>query len=298
MATQLKTNIESIRGMSYHEFIEGKKTDSSLQFQFDPLFTNERIYLKGFGKFLFYFCLFGYMIAPVILVPLVSYKYDNWYLLFGIAFSYFSTYLAIRKKQWQWAAPTLFMCWYWYKTGFHFDDYINFFWLCLLWGGWMYSLAVGYEEEFAKVAILKDPDLFNKLSQSGIIFFMRKTEENKDLSEDWQLYYFKARGALINKENFDIVIEYLDKAIELNPNFAKLYWNRGLANIGLNNFQNAVSDFDKSIQLSPNDGVGYYGKAYANFELGNVEVAKLDYAKANKLGIYKFDQVLSYVGQL
>lgn len=176
MGTQTNSNIESIRGMSYSEFVECKKTDKTLQFQFDPFFNNARIYLKGFGKGLFYSCLFGYMIGPMILVPLIAYKYGNWYLLFGIAFSYFSTFLALRKHQWQWAAPLLLMFFYWYKNGFHLDDYVNFFWLCLLWGGLMYSLAVGYEEELAKVSIFQNPQLFDKLSQDGTIFFMRKTD--------------------------------------------------------------------------------------------------------------------------
>ena len=292
--------IETIKGMSFNEFIESKKTDNTLQFQFDPLFNDERLFLKGFGKVLFNTCLFCYMIAPIILVPTIAYKFDDWYLLFGILFSYFSTYLAIRKKSWQWAAPLLFMLWYWYSNGFHLNDYINFYWLCLFWGGFTYSLAIGYEDEFAKSTILKDPDLFNKLSQNGTIFFMRKVKKTEeiDLTENWEFYYFKARASLIRKDDIETVIEYLDKAIELKPNYAKLYWNRGLANMELKDYKSAVSDFDKSIKISPNDGVGYYGRAYANFELGNAEAARPDYAKAVSLGISKIDQVLDIAGRL
>ena len=292
--------IETIRGMSFNEFIEGKKIDNTLQIQFDPLFNNERLFLKGFGKVLFYTFLFSYMIAPIILVPIIAFNFDDWYLLLGIMFSYFSTYLAIRKKSWQWAAPLLYMLWYWYSNGFHLNDYINFYWLCLFWGGLTYSLAIGYEDEFAKSAILSDPNLFNKLSQNGTIFFMRKVVQSNKInpSEDWELYYLKARTALLSKDNMETVIDFLDKAIDLNPNYAKLYWNRGLANIELKDFERAVLDFDKSINISPNDGVGYYGRAYANFELGNSENARPDYDKAVSLGISKIDQVLDIAGRL
>lgn len=238
------------------------------------------------------------MIAPIILIPFIAYIYNDWYLLFGILFSYVSTFLATKKHNWQWAAPLLFMFYYWFKFGFHIGDHVNFFWLCLLWGNWMYLLAVGYEEEFAKIAILKDPDLFNKLSQQGTIYFLSKSITSYENQINWEFYYFKARAALIKNENLNMVIEYLNKAIELKPNYAKLYWNRGLANTELENFINAVNDFDISIQLSPNDGVGYYGKAFANFKLGNIDSAKIDYAKANDLGIYKLDQVLTQVGSL
>ena len=282
MATQPKNNIESIRGMSYNEFIEGKKVDETLQFQFDPFFSNERIFLKGFGKGLFYTCLFGYMIAPVILVPLIAYKYEDWYLLFGIAFSYASTYLALRKKQWQWAAPLLFMCWYWYKNGFHLDDYINFFWLCLAWGGWMYSLAVGYEEEFAKVAILKNPDLFNKLSQQGTIFFMRKAENPE--TENSELYILMGRTKFESNE-FEAAIKHFDKAIELSPNYGKAYLNRALAKNKLEEYESAISDFDIAIELSPNDGIGYFGRGLSNFGIGDKDAAKVDWMKAGDLGI-------------
>ena len=284
MATQTKNYIESIRGMSYDEFIKGKKTDNTLQFQFDPSFSNERIFLKGLGKSLFYTCLFGYMILPIFLVPLIAYKYDDWYLLFGVAFSYFSTFLALRKQQWQWAAPLLFMFWYWYKNGFHIDDYINFFWLSLLWGGWMYSLAVGYEEEFAKVSILKDPDLFNKLSQQGTIFFMRKTDNPQ--SENSELYILMGRGNFDNNE-FDEAITHFDKAIELSPNYSKAYLNRALAKNEIEDYESAIFDFNMAIELSPKEGVGYFGRGLSNFELGNKEVAKSDWTKAGDLGFTK-----------
>ena len=176
MANSPKDNIEVIHGLTHEEFTEQIKYDKSLQFQFSPFFNDERKFLKGTGKFIFYLCLLAYMIGPLILIPFIAYKFDNWYLLFGILFSYFSTFLATKKKQWQWAAPILFMVWYWYKNGFHINDYVNFFWLCLLWGGFFYSCAVGYEDQYAKIGVLNNPSLFNKLSEERIIIFLKKTQ--------------------------------------------------------------------------------------------------------------------------
>jgi CheY-like chemotaxis protein len=174
MVATTKSNIEILYGLTHEEFIKNVNEDKTLQFQFDPFFNDERKLLKGTGKVFFNLCLIAYIIGPLILIPLTAYKFENWYLLVGILFSYFSTFLATKKKQWQWAAPLLFMFWYWYKNGFHINDYVNFFWLCLLWGGFFYSCAVGYEDQYAKIEVLKDADLFNKLSKQRIIYFMKK----------------------------------------------------------------------------------------------------------------------------
>ena len=287
MAQKKKTNIDSIYGMAFQEYIQAKKSDTTLQFQFEPFFTNQRLFLKGFGKFLFYTFLIGYMISPIFIVPLISYHFDNSYLLFGLIFSYLSTYLAIRKKQWQWAAPLLFIFWYWYKNGFIVEDYITFFWLCLIWGGWMYSISVRCEEEFAKITIQNDSNLFDKLSQKGIILCMRKTE-NVQMESPATLLQMGLREIKVSN-NFENAINYFDKAIKIAPNYTKLYFNRGLAMFSMENFETACLDFDTAIKLSPKDGVGYYGRAFSNFKLGNIEAAKPDYNKAKNLGVNTFE---------
>ena len=173
--TNSKGDVEIIHGMTHAEYIDNIKYDKTLRFEFSALFSNEQIFLKGSGKIIFSICVFAYMIAPLLLVPIFAYKYSNWYLLFGIAFCYLSTFLEMRKIiKFIYAYCIFYLAWYWYDYGFHLDDYGNFFGLCIFWGSSFYYIATIIEDEFAKGEIVKNEELFNKLSEDKIIFFGRK----------------------------------------------------------------------------------------------------------------------------
>lgn len=167
--------IEVLHGITYEDYIEGTKHDGTLQFHFNDLvFTQHRKILKGTPKFICNFFIYAYQIFPLILVAFIAYKYNNWYLLFGILISYFSTFLTSRNIKALWMAPFLFFIWYWYKHGFHLKDYLTFFYLCDVWGGFFYMMATGCEKEYAKNEVLNNPELFNSFSRNGTIYFLRK----------------------------------------------------------------------------------------------------------------------------
>lgn len=84
-------------------------------------------------------------------------------------------------------------------------------------------------------------------------------------------------------EQYKLAIQDYDKAIELNPNFAKAYNNRGKCYFALDKKLKSKSDFDKAIQINP-----YYTEAYSNreqvyFALGEIEKSKSDSEKAKEL---------------
>ena len=261
MAHLNKNEIESIRGMSYEEFVSETATDKTLQFQFDDLVdANQSKYLKGGGKVLFFFCLFCYMFFPVIAISFFAYKYDNWFLLIGIPISYISTFLATRKKYILMAAPLIPMIINWiFFNGFHFSDYATFFYCCALWGGFFYLLAIEYETDFAKTEIMKNPDLFNELSQYGRIFFLRKKigDSNEIGNSEASIMWGRLK---FEQEDFQGAIDAFDKAIELSPNYGKAYLNRALAKDKLKDYDGAISDFDIAIALFPKNGAAYIGR--------------------------------------
>ena len=175
--TDNKKDIEIIHGLTHAEYMENVQHDKTLRFEFSPLFSNEQSFLKGFGKIIFSISTFSYMIAPLILVPIFAYKYSNWYYLFGITFCYLSTFLEMRKTiKFIYAYCIFYLAWYWHDCGFHLDDYANFFGLCIFWGSSFYYIATIIEDDFAKQEILKNAELFNKLSEEKIIFFGRKID--------------------------------------------------------------------------------------------------------------------------
>ena len=60
-----------------------------------------------------------------------------------------------------------------------------------------------------------------------------------------------------DRDKYEKGIEELNKAIQLDPDYAKAYYDRGLAYISLSQNQRAIRDFDKAIQLSPINGSDY-----------------------------------------
>jgi len=74
------------------------------------------------------------------------------------------------------------------------------------------------------------------------------------------------------KGNYEKAIEYFTKAIELKPDYAEAYFNRGLAYFkmgsrytteGRENLNSAIVDFSKAIELNPNFIDAYYSRGLA-----------------------------------
>lgn len=66
------------------------------------------------------------------------------------------------------------------------------------------------------------------------------------------------------KGEHDLGMAYIDRAIELNPDYLYAYFNKGLAFALIRDFENAIQWYDKAIELNPDDpqnAWSYYGKA-------------------------------------
>jgi tetratricopeptide (TPR) repeat protein len=77
-------------------------------------------------------------------------------------------------------------------------------------------------------------------------------------------------------------IDYLNKAIKMQPDFADAYWIRGLAYADLGQYQRAIEDYNKSMRLKPNDLIyNHRGLAYRN--LGQYQLCIEEYNEAIRL---------------
>ena len=74
-----------------------------------------------------------------------------------------------------------------------------------------------------------------------------------------------------------------DKAIQLKPDLADAYSNRGNAKGRLERYEDAITDFDKAIQLEPDMAEAYSNRGNAKGGLGRYEDAIIDYDKAIQL---------------
>ena len=79
------------------------------------------------------------------------------------------------------------------------------------------------------------------------------------------------------------VINDFTKAIQLDPDDASNYAQRGFSYAELDQDQNAINDYTKAIQLDPDDALAYVGRFLVYTMLGQDALANADNAKACSL---------------
>ena len=68
-------------------------------------------------------------------------------------------------------------------------------------------------------------------------------------------------------------IEDYSKAIDMNPQYAGTYCNRGVAKYALRDYDGAIRDFSKAIDASPSDEMAYYNRGVSKDELNDFKGA-------------------------
>ena len=104
-----------------------------------------------------------------------------------------------------------------------------------------------------------------------------------DLNPDNADPYINRGAAYIKQDKHDLAIENCNKAIQLHPDYALAYSNRGVAynEKGEHNF--AISDYDKAIELNPNYADAYNNRGNAYNAKRKYDLAIADYDKAIEL---------------
>ncbi|MCY3664045.1 MAG: tetratricopeptide repeat protein [Gemmatimonadetes bacterium] len=87
-----------------------------------------------------------------------------------------------------------------------------------------------------------------------------------------------------SEKRYRQAIEHYTKAIELNPQMARAYYNRGNANSDLKDYEEALKDYSKAIQLDPEYSDSFFNRANANADLCRFQEAVADYDEAIRLG--------------
>lgn len=109
---------------------------------------------------------FLYMFAPLIAVPYWAYSNDNWYLLFGIPFSYFGSYTSFSPRLRSFIFLFTILCiGVWIATGFSIHQYITFFFFCSLWGYLIAKIAEEYDQQSKKGTLNNDQEMLKHFSE-------------------------------------------------------------------------------------------------------------------------------------
>ncbi|HID19571.1 MAG TPA: tetratricopeptide repeat protein, partial [Methanophagales archaeon] len=72
---------------------------------------------------------------------------------------------------------------------------------------------------------------------------------------------------------YEKAIECFNKAIELDPNYARAYYNRGNAYYYLKQYERAIEDYNKTLELDPNYAYAYNNRGNAYSDLMQYERA-------------------------
>ena len=95
--------------------------------------------------------------------------------------------------------------------------------------------------------------------------------------------YYNRGVVKVRLKEFQEAIKDFDEAIDLDPKYLYSYVNRGIANAKLGEHKEAVKDFDKAVALKPDDAEFYFNRGESNKELGNTKQSAEDFTKAEKL---------------
>ena len=82
---------------------------------------------------------------------------------------------------------------------------------------------------------------------------------------------------------YKAAIDWIDTAIELYPDFAGAYYDRGITKAKLGDYKAAIEDFDKVIELYPDHVGAYHNRGGMKNRLGDYKAAIEDFDKVIEL---------------
>ena len=123
--------------------------------------------------------------------------------------------------------------------------------------------------------LFPDFDGFARLRGVGVPYMQLSAYEYTDLAKEQ-----------FGIANYDEAIDYCDRAIDQDRDYAEAYYQRGLAKQHLNQHTSAISDFDRCTNLDFHYVDAYYYRAESKFHLRFLGEARADLQDA--LGIIDF----------
>ena len=97
----------------------------------------------------------------------------------------------------------------------------------------------------------------------------------------------------LNHDYQEVIIAQT-QAIELNPDDALAFYNRGVAYYRLGDQKSAIADYTQAIELNPLLAIAYYRRGYSSYLAKDYSSAIVDYNRSTKL---KPDFALAYASR-
>ena len=96
-----------------------------------------------------------------------------------------------------------------------------------------------------------------------------------------QLVLNSRMGPQLNR--FELALADYSKAIELQPDFADAYINRGVTHGKMGDLERSLTDLSEGIHLNPNDPNGYYNRGTARYKLEDFDGATEDFTQVLRM---------------
>lgn len=87
----------------------------------------------------------------------------------------------------------------------------------------------------------------------------------------------------LNLEQYDLSLQDLNKAVELDPEYGFRYQARAYLKTRLNDPDGAIEDYQKAVDLDPSDPIAYNNLALAQEQMGWAGKAKKNFDKSDQL---------------
>jgi tetratricopeptide (TPR) repeat protein len=108
---------------------------------------------------------------------------------------------------------------------------------------------------------------FNKAKNSNSLAI---NSNSSSVAESETYFYLALNNQTSSNPNYNFIINNYTKAIELNPNFAYAYNNRGIAKSNQGQYYAAITDYCQCLLLNPQSGEAYSGLSKAFFMLKDI----------------------------
>ena len=116
-------------------------------------------------------------------------------------------------------------------------------------------------------------------TDKAIYHYTKAIELNPNLAPP----YFNRGNAYRAKDEFDLAIADYTRATELNPNHVAAYNNRGVSYRAKGETDLGVADYTRAIELDPNHTSAYYNRGNAYWEKNEFGLAIADHTRAIEL---------------
>lgn len=110
-------------------------------------------------------------------------------------------------------------------------------------------------------------------------------------------YWFRKGALVATYGNDKAAIRFFGKAITLDPNHSRAYFEQGIAYGQIGDHQQAISLINRALKLDPQNGIYHYGRGRVYLLSGDDAKAMEDFKHAAELGDEDALNYLDYIGQ-